>query len=157
LDSIATVPDVTPAVPTLLFRVGGAAYGCDVRCAQEILTARPMTRLPGAPAYVRGLINLRGTIVTVIDLGARLDSTTSTAPDATILLVRHHDRLVGVAVDEVTDVRAVSIGQEPSSETGGASHAWGSRGVLVRGIADVDGESAIILDLESLITHMLVS
>ena len=59
--------------PTLLFRVGGRLYGCDISDAQEIIPLRPMTRLPGAPAFVRGLINMRGTIVTVLDLRARLD------------------------------------------------------------------------------------
>jgi len=56
--------------PTLLFRVRGATYGCDIGATQEIIPLRPMTRVPGAPAYVRGLINMRGTIVTVLDLDA---------------------------------------------------------------------------------------
>src|SRR4051812_18987380 len=70
LDSSELTPEAGP--PILVFRVGDALYGCEVEDAQEIIPMRSMTRLPGAPPFVRGLINVRGIIVTVIDLGARL-------------------------------------------------------------------------------------
>src|SRR5205823_4344058 len=108
LDSITSIPD-TASSPTLLFRVGANLYGCDITDAQEIIPLRPMTRLPGAPPFVRGLINMRGTIVTVLDLGARLDPSLGPTRDGSILLVRHRERLVGLVVEEVADVRVLDV------------------------------------------------
>ncbi|MDB4875882.1 MAG: chemotaxis protein CheW [Gemmatimonadetes bacterium] len=136
------------ASPTLLFRVGETMYGCDVADAQEIVPLRRMTRLPGAPACVRGLINMRGTIVTVLDLGVRVDPQRAPAREGSILLVRHGERLVGVVVDEVLDVRGLDI------EAGDAATAGGA---LVRGVASVDGGAVVILDLGALITQVLLS
>src|SRR6478752_4141786 len=70
-----TILEQLAAARTLLFRVSGSVYGCDIDAVREIIPYRRATRLPGAPPYVQGLINLRGTIVTVLDLGARLDAT----------------------------------------------------------------------------------
>src|SRR5688572_29558867 len=101
--SHSTILDQLAAARTLLFRVAGDVYGCDIDRVREIITFRRATRLPGAPPYVQGLINLRGTIVTVLDLGARLDPTRQPMRDAggSIILVEHGARVVGVAVDEV--------------------------------------------------------
>jgi purine-binding chemotaxis protein CheW len=134
--------------PTLLFRVGSDLYGCHINDAQEIIPLRPMTRIPGAPAFVRGLINLRGTIVTVLDLGVRLDPSRQPLVEGSILLIRHHDRLVGVAVEEVSDVRTLEIDVD---------EARGSRGSVVRGVATVGDAAVIVLDLDALITQVLLS
>jgi purine-binding chemotaxis protein CheW len=134
--------------PTLLFRVGADLYGCHINDAQEIIPLRPTTRIPGAPAFVRGLINMRGTIVTVLDLGMRLDPSRQPVVEGSILLIRHHDRLVGVAVEEVSDVRALEIDVD---------EARGSRGSVVRGVATVGDAAVIVLDLDALITQVLLS
>ena len=107
-----------------------------------------ITRLPGAPAFVRGLINVRGTIVTILDLGVRLDPSAEPATEGSILLVLHRDRLVGVVVDEVADVRQLEV--DPS----GASQ---SAGDLVRGVATLDGAPVVVLDLAALIRQVLLS
>ena len=73
-----------------------------------------MTRVPVAPAYVRGLINMRGTIVTVLDLAVRLDPSRPQTTDGSILLLRYRDRLVGLVVEQVVDLRAMTtMGDEP--------------------------------------------
>jgi purine-binding chemotaxis protein CheW len=71
---------------------------------REILPPPPATRLPGAPAYVRGLINVRGTVITVIDLVMRVYGHPA-RPDGPVMLVEHQNRVIGVAVDEVIEVR----------------------------------------------------
>src|SRR3954470_15410914 len=121
LDSTTSTPDLV-ASPTLLFRAGGGAtlYGCDIRDTQEIIPLRKLTRLPGAPPYVRGLMNVRGTIVTVLDLGARLDPSRGQTQDGSILLVRQRERLVGLIVEEVADVRVLDV------EEGAAKPVTGS-------------------------------
>ena len=122
-----------------------AADGTEVR---ELIPLGEITRLPGAPAFVRGLINVRGTIVTILDLGVRLDSSAEPAAEGSILLIRHRDRLVGVVVDEVADVRQLEV------DASGATEAAGD---LVRGVATLDGSPVVVLDLAALIRQVLLS
>ena len=138
-----------PTTPALLFRSGGgdAVYGVDSTQIQEIIPFRRVTRLPGAPPFVRGLINVRGTIVTVIDLGVRLDPSCTSADDGSVLLARYHDRTVGLAVDEVLDVRGVVIEALPERQTNG----------VVRGLSTVDACAVVILDLDAMLHPILLS
>jgi purine-binding chemotaxis protein CheW len=134
--------------PALLFRVGDRLYGCDIGEAQEIIPLRALTRLPGAPPYVRGLINMRGTIVTVLDLGVRLDASRAPAREGSILLVRHRDRLVGLIVDEVADVRPLDVELTDVASSGNA---------IVRGVATADDAPVVLLDLDALIKQVLLT
>jgi purine-binding chemotaxis protein CheW len=137
---------------TLLFRVGSAVYGCDIDDIREIIPFRRATRLPGAPNYVQGLINLRGTIVTVLDLGVRLDVARAAVSDGSIMLVAMpgNARLVGVAVEEVMDVRVVGTsGDDVIADSAGTD--------AVHGLAHVDGGTVILLDIHSLVRQVLLS
>jgi chemotaxis signal transduction protein len=98
------------------------------------------------------LINLRGTVVTVLDLGARLDRTRPQVRDAggSIILVEHGTRVVGVAVDEVMDVQAIS--EEPVDAGVGDT-----RGGLVRGLGHLEGDQVVVLiDIHTLVTQVLL-
>jgi len=140
------------APPTLLFRAGETTYGCDIGLTQEIVPLRPMTRLPGAPACVRGLINVRGTIVTVLDLRVRLEPALGPSAAGSIVLVRHDERLVGMIVDEVLDVRVLA----PDDEADAEAIADAGTGSITRGVATVDGSPVVILDLDALIAEVLL-
>ena len=137
---------------TLLFRVGSTVYGCDIDDIREIVPYRPATRLPGAPSYVTGLINLRGTIVTVLDLGVRLAATREPVADGSIMLVAMpgSSRLVGVAVQEVMDVRVVGSARDDVIADSAGNDA-------VRGLAHVDGGTVILLGIHSLVRQVLHS
>ena len=139
------------AARTLLFRVAGSIYGCDIDAVREIIPYRRATRLPGAPPYVQGLINLRGTIVTVIDLGARLDASRPPMREAggSIILAAHGSRVVGVAVDEVMDVQAIV--EEPVDAGGGES-----RGGVVRGLGHLGDGVVVLIDIHTLVTQVLL-
>ncbi len=148
-------PHVAPATGarrTLLFRVGSTVYGCDIDDIREIVPFRRATRLPGAASYVQGLINLRGTIVTVLDLGARLDPSHAPVADGSIMLVAMpgNNRLVGVAVLEVMDVRIVVDSTDDVIADSAGNDA-------VRGLAHVDGGTVILLDIHSLVRQVLLS
>jgi purine-binding chemotaxis protein CheW len=147
LASTASISDGT-ATRSLLFRVGNAVYGCDIARTQEIIPSRPITRMPGAPAHVRGLINVRGAIVTVLDLARRLDPSAAPAGDGFVILLRRGNRLVGVAVDEVLDVRAVVRDPMPGGTVEGG---------LVQGIGRADDTSVILIDLDLLAEQAFVS
>jgi purine-binding chemotaxis protein CheW len=110
-----TAPVAPPAVAperdverSLVFRAGGRVYACAVTAIREIVPLDAVTRLPGAPAGVLGLINHRGAIVTVLDAGALLhDAPRDPHAPAMLLLVDVGPRGVGLAVERVADVRAL--------------------------------------------------
>jgi purine-binding chemotaxis protein CheW len=147
-----TIPDARPAARTLLFRVGEGVYGCDIASVREIIPFRHATRLPGAPRYIQGLVNLRGTIVTVIDLGARLDASREPLRDGSIILAVHGSRLVGVAVDEVMDVQMI----EEESLEGAIGEPGETDRRLVRALGHLDDGVVVLLDVHALITQVLL-
>lgn len=144
-----TTADPRAAARTLLFRVADRVYGCDIEAVREIIPYRRATRLPGAPRYVQGLINLRGTIVTVLDLGARLDAGRAPVREGSIILATYGTRVVGVAVDEVMDVQAIT--EEPIATSGDDA----PRG-LVRGLGHLDDGVVVLVNIHALVTQVLL-
>jgi chemotaxis signal transduction protein len=133
---------------TLLFRAGGRTFGCVLDAVREIVPQRRATRLPGAPPAVQGLINLRGTIVTVVDLPLWLGGEQSAARDGSIILVDYGSRVAGLAVDEVLDVQMVAAED--------AVGALADRNGAVRGMGRLGDTVVILLDVTSLVRQALV-
>jgi len=132
----------------LLFAVAGRVYGCDIAAVREIVPLRRATRLPGAPPYVRGLINLRGAIVTVIDLAVRLVGG-STPDEGSVVLAEFGSKNVGLAVDEVRDVQLLASHQfEPASGDI-------ARGGIVRGLGHLDSGVVIVLEVPAVIRQAM--
>lgn len=121
---------------------------------REIIPARRATRLPGAPAYVLGLINLRGTVVTVIDLVKRLGGGWADAREGSIILVAFGKGSVGLAVDEVRDVQAV-VAQRV--ETAGVSMVDGLPAAIVRGLARTPDGLVTLLDVRAVLRQVMSS
>jgi purine-binding chemotaxis protein CheW len=139
------------AMRVLLFALGEQVYGCDIATVREIIPQRRPTRLPGAPAFVCGLINLRGTIVTVIDLAKRLERSSSSKADGSYIMVEIGNKLVGIAVDDVMDVRALT---ENEIEAATADQA---RGGVVRGMGRLgDERMVVLLDVITLARQVLL-
>jgi purine-binding chemotaxis protein CheW len=115
---------------------------------REIIPARRPTRLPGAGTYVAGLVNVRGTIVTVIDLAARLADVPAKGTGS-IVLIEHGAKLVGVAVDEVLDVRRTA---ELELETEAEALVPGG---AMRAVGRLDGEVVALLDIHDIIAQVL--
>lgn len=138
--------------------MGGRIYGCAIAAVREIVPFRRCTRLPGAPPYVCGLINLRGTIVTVLDLGLRLGGEPVNRTEGSVILVEQGARVVGLGVDELRDVQrfgaeeveAADAGRRVEGGSGGATAA------TVRGIARVGPDVAVLLDVGSIIRQALL-
>jgi purine-binding chemotaxis protein CheW len=150
LDSSETTLESLSSARTLLFRVAERTYGCDIDAVREIIPYRRATRLPGAPIYVQGLVNLRGTIVTVLDLGQRLDATRPPVREGSIILAQLGTRNVGVAVDEVMDVQAIA--EEPVEAGAGTD----SGGGLVRGLGHLEDDVVVLIDIHMLVTQVLL-
>ena len=141
--------DVPTDARTLLFRVADGVYGCDIDGVREIIPYRRATRLPGAPPYVQGLINLRGTIVTVLDIGMRIDASRAPVREGSIIMATHGTRVVGVAVDEVMDVQPIVA--EPITTSAPDAHSG-----LVRGLGHLGDGVVILVDIHVLITQVLL-
>src|SRR5687768_11409893 len=88
----------------LTFRLGGQAYAVDILTVQEIRRYSPPTSLPDVPAYLCGVINLRGSVVPVIDMRIRFNLQHAIDRLTVIIVVSVYSRSVGLIVDEVTSV-----------------------------------------------------
>jgi purine-binding chemotaxis protein CheW len=97
----------------LLFRTGGRVFAVEAGAVREILPATPSTRIPGAPSAVRGLVNVRGTLVTVVDadlaIGVRASPVAGDGQSGggTLVLVEQKSRSIGLIVDDVLDLVTV--------------------------------------------------
>jgi purine-binding chemotaxis protein CheW len=136
----------------LLFGVAGRLYACDLDAVREIVTTRPATRLPGAPAWVRGLINLRGTLVTVVDLAERFGAA-GAGVSKSIIVVEGAGKAFGLGVDEVRDVQSVA---DDALEDVDSQRAAGG---IIRGLAHIGGpraEMALVVDVGEIVRQALV-
>jgi purine-binding chemotaxis protein CheW len=138
------------AEPTQLctFYADGLYFGIDVREVQEVLQYQDMVRVPLAADVVRGLINLRGQIVTAIDLRRRLDlRPREDGVDPMNVVVRSDDGAVSLLVDEIGDVVEVddrTYESAPETLTGRARE-------LIEGVFKLDGELLLVLDAQKAI------
>jgi purine-binding chemotaxis protein CheW len=138
----------------LLFRLAGRIYGCNLSAVREIIPYRPATRLPGAPPFVSGLINLRGTIVTVVHMGRRLGVSEETRSDGSIILIEHGAKCMGFEVDEVMDVQAMETDRMESP--GDALPVGENIRGIVKGMGHLDGAVVIVLDVSALVGQILL-
>jgi len=136
-----------------LFGVAGRLCACDLEAVREIIPSRVATRLPGAPEWVRGLINLRGTLVTVVDLAARFGDAAAAGSSRSIIVAEAAGKALGLGVDEVRDVRSVA---DDALEAVDAQRAVGG---IVRGLAHVGAqgaETALVVDIGEVVRQALV-
>jgi purine-binding chemotaxis protein CheW len=149
---------VTVSERTLLvFDLVGEYCGLDVNLVREIVHVPPrITRVPNAPHYVRGVINLRGTVIPVLDCAMKMGgSQTGNTSESRIVVAEFEGIQFGVLVDAVREVRSVPdslIESEDSSSAGSIGTEY------VIGIAKMDdGRLIVLLDLAQLfeITELL--
>ncbi len=150
----AAASAATPA-EFLSFRVGAEEYGIDILRVQEIRSYEPPMRIANAPAFVKGLINLRGVIVPVVDLRLTLGCERADYDEATVVIVIHAlGRVIGVVVDAVSDVLPLARDQirpAPEMRSGIACDAITGIGCLSGGEAD---RMLILLDIEALMGNV---
>ncbi len=132
----------------LSFTLGDEHYGVDILKVQEIRGYDAVTRVPDAPDYIKGVINLRGTIVPVIDLRLKLRLDDARYDAFTVMIVLNVDnRVVGIVVDSVSDVIPLAADQiRPTPEFGAAVDTR-----FISGIGTQDERMLILLDIETLL------
>jgi purine-binding chemotaxis protein CheW len=136
----------------LSFFLGGEEYATNILSVQEIKGWDTVTRVPYSPDYILGVINLRGSIVPVIDLRVRFALPNAAFDAATVIIVVHvagvrGERIVGIVVDAVSDVYSVAAGsiQPPPNVMGAVEQTY------VVGLASLDAKLVIILDIDRLV------
>ena len=135
----------------LLFRSAGQTFALDAAAAREILPLQAATRIPGAAPAVRGLVNVRGVLVTLIDAARAMGSDAAPAPGGgAVLLLDHAGRRVGLVVDEVLDLVVVD---DAELEERGALP--GVRPDLVRAVGAAAGHSFVQLETSALLEPLL--
>jgi purine-binding chemotaxis protein CheW len=125
----------------------GNDYAIPITMIQEIILMKPVTRVPQAPAYIEGLINLRGVVIPVINLRQRFGMSRAEADEETRTIVLNlHDKTVGCIVDAVTRVMRVSTDQIQPAPTSVLAIARN----YISGLANMDDRLLIILDVQRL-------
>ena len=131
----------------LIFGVSGRLCACELDAIREIVPYRQATRLPGAPPFVTGLINLRGSILTVMDMGLRLGGSPIDPIKGSIVLAEAGTKVIGLGVDELRDVQRV-----PKTQIEPAEGEIGSG--LVSGVLQVGEDVAMLLDVRAIIKQI---
>jgi purine-binding chemotaxis protein CheW len=137
----------------LTFRLGAEEYGIDILRVQEIRSYEPPTRIANAPSFIKGVVNLRGVIVPIIDLRLKLGCDTAEYNTFTVVVVLNvRGRVVGAVVDSVSDV--LELGRDhikPAPEMNSSIDASYITGIGT--IKNGDAERMLILmDIEGLMS-----
>ncbi|WP_332813997.1 chemotaxis protein CheW [Ramlibacter sp.] len=134
----------------LTFRLGAESYAIDILKVQEIRGWEPPTAIANSPPFIKGVINLRGVIVPILDLRVKFRLPKAEYDDFTVVIILNvAARVVGVVVDSVSDVLALA--QEAIRPTPEFSSAtFDTR--YITGLATVEEQLLILLDIEKLMT-----
>jgi purine-binding chemotaxis protein CheW len=136
----------------LTFMLAGEEYGVDILRVQEIKGWESSTEIPNTPDYIQGVMNLRGTIVPIVDLRSRFELEQIEYSNTTVVIVLKtksddNEKTIGFIVDAVSDVYNLSEEQlKPSPDFGNAVSTE-----FVKGLATVDEKMLILLDIDHLI------
>lgn len=132
----------------LTFTLGAEEYGIDILKVQEIRGYETTTHIANAPAFIKGVINLRGTIVPIVDLRIRFSVGEATYDQFTVVIVLNvNQRVVGIVVDGVSDVLTLVPEQiKPAPQFTSAIDTG-----YISGLGTVDKRMIILLDIEGLL------
>ena len=138
-----------PMLQWVTFRLEGETYGINVMQVQEVLRYTEIAPVPGAPAYVLGIINLRGNVVTVIDTRHRFALPPAEVTDQTrIVIIEAEGHVVGILVDAVAEVvylrqseieTAPNVGNDESAK-------------FIQGVCNKNDELLILVELDKMLT-----
>lgn len=131
------------------FRVGREEFGVDVKKVEGVISLVDITRMPRAPQFVEGIINLRGQIIAVVDLAFRLGiETNERGPATRIVVVEAQDVKVGLIVDlpEVINIDKEDVEASPSLAGGDVESSF------IRGVVKLGDRLLILLDVDRVLS-----
>jgi len=131
----------------LTFRIGAEEYGLDILRVQEIRSYEPPTRVANAPAFVKGIVNLRGVIVPIVDLRLRLGQAGEYNSFTVVIVLNVLNRVVGIVVDSVSDVLELTDEQiKPRPDIPAAMDAR-----FITGLGKIAERMLILLDIQAMV------
>ena len=132
----------------LTFHLAGEDYGIEIKYVIEIIGIQNITDVPDMPTFIRGVINLRGKVIPVMDVRARFDLPSRDYDDRTCIIVVNIDGTeVGLVVDEVSEVADIpSVNVEPPPKTGKSGGAQ-----YIQGMGKIGKAVKILLDVQELL------
>jgi purine-binding chemotaxis protein CheW len=138
-----------PTQEYLTFTLGGEEYGVDILKVQEIRGYEKPTAIANAPAFIKGVVNLRGTIVPIVDMRIRFNLGSAEYDQFTVVIILTvAGRVVGMVVDAVSDVIGLSAEQmRPAPDF---SSAFDTQ--YITGLGTVEDRMLILIDIEKLMT-----
>jgi purine-binding chemotaxis protein CheW len=132
----------------LIVELRGGLYGVDADAVREIVGFQAATRLPGAPPYVRGVVNLRGQLLTVVDMSHRITGTPLAATEGSIVVVSSDERVLGLLVGDVHEIQEVPV---MGAERDILARAEG----LLTGVGRLGDEVVLVVDIPELVRQTL--
>jgi len=137
----------------LTFMLGGETYAMGILSIKEIIEYGNLTEVPRMPEFIRGVINLRGAVVPVIDLGARFGKHTTNITRRTCIVIievenGEETQVVGVVVDAVNEVLEISASEIEPSPSFGAN----IRADFIDGMGKINGKFVIILNIHQVLS-----
>lgn len=135
----------------IAFRIGEQEFCVDIMCVREIRGWTPATPLPRAPGFMKGVINLRGAVLPIIDLGARFGLRTSEPSERHVIMVAHiGGRMVGLLVDAVSDIiQLTNEALQPTPDV--ASEQVKS---FVKGLFALEGRLISLIELDRIVPEV---
>lgn len=131
----------------LTFRLDREEYGIDILKVQEIRGYEPPTRIANAPSFIKGVVNLRGTIVPIVDMRLKFNCASAEYDSFTVVIILNlHHRIVGIVVDSVSDV--MELAQENLRAAPEVDSVIDSDSVI--GLGSLGDRMLILLDIEKL-------
>jgi purine-binding chemotaxis protein CheW len=148
-ENSGSTSDLAASVQFVSFAIGDDQYGVDIMAVREIKGWSDITHLPKQPDYVRGVLNLRGVIVPIVDLRCRFGQglTEATALHV-VIIVQIANRQVGLLADRVLDI----VSFEPSQMQPVPKVAQSERADFLSGLVTVDNVMVALIDLPNLLT-----
>lgn len=133
----------------LTFTLGSEHYGLDIMKVKEIRGYEPVTRIANAPPFIKGVLNLRGDIVPIVDLRLKFSVGDAVYNNFTIvIMLQIGERIVGIVVDSVSDVINIDSDQvKPPPEFGVAFDSQ-----YLHGLVPVNDNMVILLNIEKLVS-----
>ncbi len=132
----------------LTFNLGEEVFGLEIRYVTEIIGLQPITKMPEVAPYIKGIINLRGKIIPVIDMRLKFGKEAVAYDDRTcIIVIDTQEVVVGLIVDKVSEVMTI----EDENVVPPPDHKTGIRNHYIQGIGKVDGSVKLLLDCNMLL------
>lgn len=133
----------------LTFKLGNEEYGLDILKVQEIRGYEPPTRIANAPSFIKGVVNLRGTIVPIVDMRVRFNCPNADYNDFTVVIILNlRSRIVGIVVDSVSDVMALA----PENVRSAPDIESTVDNASILGLGSIGERMLILLDIERLMS-----